>query len=68
MIDHMTVSFFVHLEDKAFPNSPSTIKFGSFDPLSIANGAHLTMIRTADETSWDIKANYFKLDKNDDGI
>jgi len=26
------------------------------------------LIRTADPTSWDIKANFFKLDKADDGI
>jgi hypothetical protein len=62
----MTVSFFVHLQDSAFPNSPSTIKFGSWDPVSIPNGASLTMIRTAEPTSWDLKANRFKLGKSDD--
>jgi hypothetical protein len=36
MIDHMTVSFFVHLDDSRFPLSPSSVKFGSWDPNSIA--------------------------------
>lgn len=68
LIDHMTMSFFVHLDDASYPNSPSTVKFGSWDPLSIRKGSSLTMIRTANAQSWDIKANFFKLDKDDDGI
>jgi len=68
LIDHMTVSFFVHLDDAMYPNSPSTIKFGSWDPINIKNGELVSIIRTADATSWDIKASFFKLDKEDDGL
>lgn len=66
MIDHMTVSFFVHLDDARFPKSPSTVKFGSWDVRS-TTGA-LTMIRTASKTAWDIRANLFKFDKDDEGL
>ena len=62
----MTVSFFVHLDDARFPKSPSTVKFGSWDASSITG--KLTMIRTKTKTSWDIRCNLFKFDKDDDGL
>jgi hypothetical protein len=62
----MTVSFFVHLDDARFPKSPSTVKFGSWDASSITG--QLTMIRTKTKTSWDIRCNLFKFDKDDEGL
>jgi len=68
MIDHMTMSFFVHLDDARFPDSPSTVKFGSWDSLSIADGTEPTMIRTVSEKTWDVKCNFMNLDKTDAGL
>ena len=68
MIDNMTMSFFVHLDDKRYPKSPSTIKFGSWDSENIRDGDKPTMIRTAKKTTWDIKCNFLKLDKDDAGL
>ena len=45
MIDHMVTSFYID-EDDAF------IKFGSFDPLGIAPGEKLVMIRTSEIIKW----------------
>jgi len=61
MIDHMTMSFFVHLDDDNFPNSPSTIKFGGWDKMNTYTGGQfgdmvpIKFIRTIDEKSWDVK-------------
>lgn len=66
MIDHMTMSFFVHLDDDNYPDSPSTIKFGGWDPLSVDANDGMTFVRTIDKTTWDMKVNYLKLDSNKD--
>jgi hypothetical protein len=56
----MTISFFVHLDDDNFPNSPSTIKFGGWDKSSTYTGPEvmglvpLKFIKTIDTTSWDL--------------
>jgi hypothetical protein len=66
MIDHMTMSFFVHLDDDNYPDSPSTIKFGGWDPLSVDANDEIKFVRTIDKTTWDMKVNYLKLDSNAD--
>lgn len=66
MVDHMTISFFVHLDDNKYPNSGSTIKFGSWDPINVADDDEIKFVRTVDKTTWDMKVNYLKLDSNSD--
>jgi len=43
LIDHMVVSFFVHLTD-SYRKMPSTIKFGSYDTANMYPGQKMTMI------------------------
>jgi hypothetical protein len=58
LINHMTMSFFVHLDDASHPDSPSTIKFGGWDPLNVDPRSPIKFIRTfKDNKSWDMKVN-----------
>jgi hypothetical protein len=65
------MSFFVHLDDDNYPDSPSTIKFGGWDLSSTYTGPEvmglvpLKFIKTADTKSWDINVNRFQLHKTD---
>ena len=63
------MSFFVHLDDESHTNSPSTIKFGGWDPLNVDESDSIKFIRTfsRDNKSWDLKCNQLKLDDTDDG-
>ena len=52
----MTVSFYVHGHDTD-EKQPSSIKFGGYDPANIADqGRTLSVIRTIDTKSWDLRA------------
>ena len=64
----MTISFFVHLQDSDHPDSPSSIKFGSWDPINVDNAGPIKFVRTfKDNKTWDMKCNQLKLDQTDDG-
>jgi len=58
------VSFYV--SDEEGSDVGSTIKFGSYDPVGLAPGEKLSLIRTADPRTWDIAADEIKLSLGDD--
>ena len=64
LIDHMVISFFVHLTD-SYKKMPSTIKFGSYDTSNIPVGEKITMIETMDKTTWDLQATKYTLSQAD---
>jgi len=70
MIDQMTIAFYVHLVDADYPDTPSTIKFGSWDPKNSINTQYINdsgvyvsepsmkFIRALpDNKSWDMLCN-----------
>ena len=57
LIENMTVA--IYMDDSSNKKYPSTVKFGSYDPLS-AKDSKITMLKTDNDKSWDIKSNMFK--------
>jgi len=65
LIDHMTVSFFNTLNDNN-NNPESSIKFGSMDDIGLQKGEKLTLLRTENKKTWDIKARKISFMGSDD--
>ena len=62
-IDHLTVAFYVHNDDRDKEAIKSTIKFGSIDSIGLKNAQRdITLLRTQHKGTWDLRCSQLKLD------
>ena len=57
----MTVSFYVVSMDDKTEATRSSVKFGSMDKIGLGKDSGLTLMRTANKSTWDLRANLLKL-------